>query len=89
MIFTGRVEQIIEGVAYLTLRDESGQISYAEIDANQLSKNNIGDRDRFQVEVKDDIIFTKIPRKRLSESDIAQVEKKLDELLPGSLFDAD
>ena len=87
MIFTGRVEQIVNEDAYLTLKDNDGNEVYAIIEASKLIAIGIGERDRFQLEVKDDIVFTKIPRKKLDESMIIEIERKLNEALPDSLLE--
>jgi len=86
MTLTGIVEKIDDGTAYLTLEDKDGEVSYATIEASKLTDYGIGDGDRFQLEVRGDIVFTKIPRERPTDEEIEKIDEELDGLLPDSLL---
>jgi hypothetical protein len=89
--YTGRVDKIAEGIAYVTLRDRSGRGSFAELDAEDLAASGIGDRDRFVCTIKRRgtetvLVLEKTPRPPETTEDLERIEKILDDALPDSVL---
>jgi hypothetical protein len=90
--FRGRVEKIDEAVAYVKFVDSNGAISYAQVEAADLAKEGISEGDAFLCEIKtrDDetlMVISPLPKSALSPAMYAEIDRKLDEALPDSLFD--
>lgn len=90
LTWTGRVIQIRDGIAYVDLYS-NGQLSfYAEVEAEDLAKHDIGDHDKFELVATDDTLeFKKIPGKPLSAERVAEISASIDKILPDNLFDHD
>jgi hypothetical protein len=86
---SGKVDQIREGIAYVTINFPSG-IVHAEIDEAEMAKDGIGEGDRFQIKITaDDITFTRIPRRQLTDAEMAKIDAELDKALPDELLHQD
>jgi hypothetical protein len=85
----GKVDQIREGIAYLTIKFP-GVTVYAEIDEPEIAKYGIVEGDRFQIKITtDDVTFTRIPPRQLTDAEMAQIDTKLDQALPDHLLRQD
>jgi len=92
--FEGFVERVENGVACVSLRDDKGRVSHAEIDSKDLERDGIGFSDKFICEVRQDSFGTTLtispsPRKQLGEEDYAKIMRKLDAALPDLVLAVD
>ena len=90
--FRGRVEKLDQRLAHVKFVDQKGDISFAQIDADDLAKQGIREGDSFVCEIKarngeTAMTLIPLPKKQLGASDYAEIDKELDEALPDSLFD--
>jgi len=80
---TGRVDQIRDGIAYVTIVEPGDKVSYGEIEVDKLASCGISDQDHFSIETKNgDLVFTKLPRVVLTDAELAEIKRKIDEAFP-------
>jgi hypothetical protein len=83
--FTGRCTGIDGRVAYLTLYDESGEESEAEVDAEKVRSHNINRDENFKMTIKSKgrrlwLDFDKLPEPQIAEEDWDRIEKRSSQL---------
>ena len=81
--FTGRVDNIRNGVAYLTLLPEDKEPLAAQWDADDLAKKSIGKSDLFELTMKDSgdavtLSFRRTPRHPIPDDLWAEIQKLTD-----------
>ena len=88
-LWLGRVVAVKEGIVYVDLKDPQGRRYETEIEEEKLKGTEIGDGDRFEMEIdtaQGKINFKKIPFQPVSTEQMAEIQRKLDEAFPDTLL---
>jgi DNA helicase TIP49 (TBP-interacting protein) len=83
--FKGFVDRIEDSIAYVKFIDESGDVSFAQMDKKDLEQQDIKEGDSFLLSTTNGKI-DKLPERELNSEDYAIVDKRLEEAFPDSIL---